>query len=403
MVMRPDDPRVDRLRRGVVERFGVPESSVRVVRAPYRICPLGAHIDHQLGPVTAMALDQSVLLAFAPSGGPEVRLASLDFPGEVAFSIDAIVDRRPGDWGNYPRGAVRALRRDYKVSQGMIGVIAGQLHGGGVSSSAAVGVAYLLALESVNNVEISPEENIALDLAIENEYLGLKIGILDQSAILLSRRGCLTWIDCRTSGHEVIPPASAMPPFRVLLAFSGLRKALVGTDYNRRVEECAEAARILLTQAGRTGDRPVLGNLTDAEYARSRTLLAGPPARRAAHFFEERKRVAQGVEAWRAGDLREFGRLMNRSGESSIHLYECGSPPLITLYDLLIQEPAVYGARFSGAGFRGCCVALIEPGAAEAVGERVLARYRSRHPDLAGDASVVVCETDDAAAILAKE
>src|SRR5690242_3930508 len=104
--MMSDSRRAEALAEEVVRRYGVGARDVRVVRAPYRICPLGAHIDHQLGPVTAMAIDQSVLLAFAASGSREVRLSSMDFAGEVAFAVDAVPAKQADDWGNYPRGAV---------------------------------------------------------------------------------------------------------------------------------------------------------------------------------------------------------------------------------------------------------------------------------------------------------
>src|SRR5262245_48744546 len=120
----------------MADHHGVEASGVRVVRAPYRICPLGAHIDHQLGPVTAMAIDRSVRLAFAPSPDRAMRLSSLDFPGRVEFDLDQIPAQRAADWGNYPRGAASALRQAYELRRGIVGVTSGELHGGGVSSSA---------------------------------------------------------------------------------------------------------------------------------------------------------------------------------------------------------------------------------------------------------------------------
>jgi galacturonokinase len=395
-----DASRRQAIRDEAARRFRVKAESLRVVRSPYRICPLGAHIDHQLGPVTALALDQSVLLAYAPADSAHVRLSSLDFERSVEFSLDHVPGRRPGDWGNFARGGVLALQRRHRLARGIVGVISGKLHGGGVSSSAAVGVALLLALEDANDLCISPEENIKLDQEIENGYLGLRNGILDQSAILLSRRGQLTRIDCATAAHELIPPGEGMPPFRILLAFSGLREALVGTDYNRRVEECAAAAQSLLTAAGRNEAAPVLGNVTAAEYAAHRHRLEGALARRAAHFFSEVERVEQGVAAWGQGDLVAFGALMTASGESSIRNYECGSPPLIDLYEILIQTPGVYGARFSGAGFRGCCVALVNPGLADQAAAHVREQYLRLHPDLRHDASVVLCDSDDGAEVI---
>lgn len=391
---------MEMLRREVTSRFGAASGPVRVARVPYRVCPLGAHVDHQHGPATAMAIDRAVLLAYAPSPSREVRLESLDFPGTVRFALDDVPPRRADDWGNLPRGAALALGRRHRLERGIVGVTAGKLHGGGVSSSAAAGVAFLLALEDVNRLRVAVEENIELDRWIENDYLGLRNGILDPAAVLLSRRGHLTTIDCQTLAHELIPSPRKMPPFRILLAFSGLRRELVGTDYNRRVAECMEAARILLGANGRADGAPVLGDVPPDSYDAHKALLFGPPARRAAHFFSEAERVRLGVAAWRRGDLAGFGALMTASGESSIRNYECGSPPLIDLHRTLVATAGVHGARFSGAGFRGCCVALVDPEAVDEVSGRVIASYSRLHPDLAMHASVVVCDTGDGAELV---
>lgn len=395
-----DDTTVESLQDELVNRFDVPATSVRVVRAPYRICPLGAHIDHQLGPVSAMAIDQAVLVAYAPSASNEVRLSSREYPGDVCFRLDAVPNKQPGDWGNFPRGAVRVLQKRHDFRTGICGVTSGKFSAGGLSSSAAVSVALLLALEDANGLDVSREDNILLGQAIENEYLGLRSGILDQSAILLSKQNQLTLIDCQTVQHELIPSHPAMPPYSILIAFSGLKKALVGTDYNQRVAECAEAATVLLNAVGRDTDPAVLCRVSAGEYADNQQLLAGAPARRAAHFFSEVDRVGKGVEAWQQGDLATFGHLMSASGESSINNYECGSPPLIGLYEILIRTKGVYGARFSGAGFRGCCVALVHQEAGAEAAEHVRREYAQRYPDLAHDAITILCHSDDGARIL---
>jgi galacturonokinase len=394
------DGTIDALRQAVAREAGASPGAVRLVRSPYRICPLGAHIDHQLGPVTAMALDRALLLAYVPSASRQVSVGSLDFPGRVRFHLDDIPAPAADDWGNYARGAAAALRARHRLERGIVAMTAGRLHGGGVSSSAAVGVAYLLALEAANGLALDAEENIELDRRIENDYLGLRNGILDQAAILLSRRGHLTRIDCRTGRHERIPAPAGSPPFRILLAFSGLSRGLMGTDYNRRVDECAEAARVLLDAAGRPDAPPLLGNVRADEYEAHARRLGRLAARRAAHFFGEVERVRQGVEAWARGDIARFGALMTASGESSVANYECGSPPLIDLFRSLVARDGVHGARFSGAGFRGCCVALIDPDAVDDVIQRVADDYTRRHPELAARGAFAVCETGDGAAIL---
>ena len=279
----------------------------------------------------------------------------------------------------------------------MIGVITGPWSEGGLSSSAAVGVAYLLALEDINGLKVTSEQNILLDQAIENDYLGLRNGILDQSGILLSQKDHLTVMDCATGSHRLIPAGAAADSWSILLAFSGLRQALTGTDYNRRVAECAETARILLAAAGRSEEPPVLSCISETEYAAYQERLPAPLDRRAAHFFSETARVRAGVEAWQRGDLREFGRLMTASGESSIRNYECGSPPLIELYEILVRCPGVHGARFSGAGFRGCCIALVERVAAAQAAEEITRKYAERQPELVADAPVVIVHSDNGA------
>jgi galactokinase len=144
----------------------------------------------------------------------------------------------------------------------------------------------------------------------------------------------------------------------------------------------------------------VLGDVAPEVYDAHKSRLLGPPARRAAHFFSEAERVRLGVDAWHRGDLATFGELMTASGESSIRNYECGSPPLIDLYQTLVATPGVHGARFSGAGFRGCCVALVDPDAADDVADRVADSYRRLHPGLAAHAPIVLCDTDDGAEVL---
>ena len=390
---------IDLLIDETVRHYGCNRDDVRVVRSPYRICPMGAHIDHQLGPVTAMTIDRAVYLAFAPSDDARVRLRSLTFDGEIDFTLDAVPPRHEDDWGNYPRGAVQAIKSSHTLSRGIVGVTTGQISEGGLSSSAAVGCAYLLALEAANDLHVSAEDNIELDRLIENEYLGLRNGILDQSAILLSKNRHLTVIDCATVTHELIPQADAMPDYTILVAFSGVQQALVGTGYNQRVDECAAAARDLLRAAGREA-QALLGSVTSQEYADHRGVLEGDPAKRAEHFFTECDRVRKGIEAWRKGDLNAFGRLISESGRSSIENYECGSEPLIDLYHILIETDGVYGARFSGAGFRGCSIALCDPSRAAGAAESVAVRYREKHPERADNDGVLVARPADGATIL---
>ncbi|MBI3972297.1 MAG: hypothetical protein HY332_13510 [Chloroflexi bacterium] len=392
---------------GFAARFGAPERRhLRFVLSPYRICPLGAHVDHQDGLVTGMAIDQGVVVAFAARDDTIVRAASANFPGEVQFDVRAIPGPIAGDWGNFIRGAAAALSRNHRLTRGLDLFLLGQLPIGGLSSSAAVGVGALLALEATGELDVTPEENVALARAIENDYVGLHSGVLDQSMILLSRDNHLLQLDCRTGARRYVafgassvssassassaPPdpctAGAALPVAIGVAYSGLSHALVGTGYNQRVAECREAAARLLALAGITPPEagPRLRDVGPEVFDRHRAQLPAPLARRAAHYFGEQARVVAGTAAWAEGDVTRFGRLVAESGRSSIENYECGAPELIALYEALLATPGVYGARFSGAGFRGSCLALVDPAAFDEAGQRVRDAYLRAFPQYAG-------------------
>jgi len=388
------------LRTEVARLAAVPESRVRVVRSPYRICPLGAHVDHQLGEVTGMALDRALLLGFAPRSDGRVLIRSHNFAGPVEFPLDEIPQRPSGDWGDYARGAAFALRRHYTLRRGLTGVIDGYDNVGGLSSSAAVGIAYLLALEDVNELSVSARRNVELDRIIENDFIGLNNGILDQSTILLSRRDQLTYVDCQ-SGEIAQCRCGSEQKLTVVVLFSGLRRQLSDTDYNRRVAECERAAALLLKAAGEAVPPvPRLRHVDADVFYQHKGALPEPLRRRAQHFFGEQQRVRRGVELWRAGDLEGFGRLVSESGLSSIQNYECGNRYLRAAYEVLRETPGVLGARFSGAGFRGCCIGLAAQEVSDDAAESILGRYVQRHPDMGGKAEVYSCRPSDGAEIL---
>lgn len=373
----------------------VDPARIGIVRVPLRICPLGAHIDHQLGQVTGMTIDQSILLAFAPTTDASVYVESFNFEPAVAFSLDNVPAYTPRDWGNYIRGAVLALQQSHSLQHGLIGVVEGEMPVGGLSSSAAVTIAYLLALQAVNHLEEPPEKNVALVRFTENHYIGLNNGILDQSVILFNQHEHLTFIDCQTFQVDRIPAAPTNGGFEILAVYSGVSRVLAGTDYNNRVAECREAARRLLSYAGQPDQpearlRHVQSDIFIAEGHRLPLNLK----RRASHYFGEMQRVQEGVTAWQEGNLSRFGALMSESGHSSISNYECGSPQLITLYEILRETPGVYGTRFSGAGFQGNCLALIDPTARETIAEAVHRCYPTIHPAEAPAYSIHFCQPD---------
>jgi galactokinase/galacturonokinase len=328
-------------------------------------------------------------------------VSSLNFTPPVSFEFGNVPPYRPGDWGNYIRGAVLALQQEHALNTGLVGVIGGDMPIGGLSSSAATTIAYLLALESLNTLTLSPELNVSLVRFTENQYIGLNNGILDQSVILFSAADHLTRIDCRTMQIDRVSTPLKTGDFEVLVVYSGVTRVLVGTSYNNRVAECQEAAAALLAYAGqKVEETPRLGLVAPAIFEAEGRRLPGALWKRANHYFGEMRRVQAGLEVWQTGDLSRFGRLMNESGDSSITYYECGSPQLITLYETLCETSGVYGTRFSGAGFRGNCIALIDPAAREMVAEAIHRRYPAAHPAEAELYSIHFCRPDGQARLI---
>ncbi len=373
------------------------------VISPLRACPLGAHVDHQGGEVTGLALDRSVVMVAHPLNQPVVRLESLNFPGPIEVDLRGRPEKR-GDWADYLRAAVSVLQPEYPLDRGFSGVMRGDLVGMGLSSSAAVLVTFVLALAEVNQLNLDRTTIARLVQRAENDFIGLSSGLLDQSVILFAEAESLTHIDCSDFSVTQAALPEGGPDFRVLAFFSGVSRHLVGTDYNSRVDQCRQAAVWLQEAAGRpVGAEPRLGDVAPGIFEIFGKDLPHPLNLRAAHYFGEVVRVREGVEAWLRGDLGAFGALMTASGESSIVNYQCGTPPLVALYETLRKAPGVFGTRFSGAGFGGSCLALVEADAADDVVERVSRDYAAAFPDLAGRAQSAICRPTGPAAVIDAE
>ncbi len=220
-----------------------------------------------------------------------------------------------GDWGNYVRGAVSALNREHELRVGLDAVVQGRMPIGGLSSSAAVGVAYLLALEAANRLSVTPEQNIQLDRYIENEYLGLNNGILDQSIIMMSDDRHLTYLDCQSVEFSKIPTPANSDEFEILVVYSGLATSLVSTDYNKRVAECQDAARTLLEWADENVPAtPRLRMVSEQVYAEHGARLPTPLGPSCSPLFHRGPSCSGGSHCLATGQLVRNGALDQRIG-----------------------------------------------------------------------------------------
>lgn len=365
---------------------------------PYRISPLGAHIDHQNGMINGLALDRGIHMAYAPKTNGVIELQSMNFPKRAQFHINDIPDVKVGDWADHMRGAAKMLKEKYPLRMGLCAVIEGTLPIGGLSSSAAVIIAFLNALAKVNGITLGDWETILMAKAAENKYVGVNCGKLDQCCEVLCRKDQLLFLDCSDDQYELIPKNPSMPPFGIAVFFSGLERSLATSDYNLRQDECKAAAYSLMAYAGMTYGKFEDARLRDVPmeaFEAYKDRLPDNFRKRALHFFSEMERVKAGVEAWRKGDLETYGSLIFASGKSSVENYECGCPELITLYNIMTETPGIYGGRFSGAGFKGCCMALVDPDKAPDILAKVEQAYLKQYPQLKGKYMAALCESAD--------
>lgn len=369
-----------------------------VAFCPYRVCPLGAHVDHNFGKITGLAIDKGIYIAYKPKQNGVVELKSLQFDKRAQFHITSVSSVKENDWADYLRGATIELGKSYPLHTGMCGVIEGTLPIGGLSSSAALIIAFLSALCRVNRIYLDKSELIKIALAAENSYVGVSCGKLDQSCEVYSKKDKLLFLDTLDDTYELIPTPLNMKPYKIAVLFSGVERTLATSDFNKRVDECRSAAYALKAFSGMEYGKFHKTHLRDVPYGvfeRYGKKLPLNWKKRAEHWYGEFARVEAGVEAWRKGDIEAFGKLCFESGKSSICYWETGSPELKELYEIMTQTDGIYGGRFSGAGFKGCCMALIDPSFEESIKETVTRKYIKVFPEFKDRFSIHICQSAD--------
>ena len=250
----------------------------------------------------------------------------------------------------------------------------------------------------VNQIQLSDLDVISIAKRAENEYVGVSSGKLDQSCEVYCRKDHLLYLDTADDSYERISASGAMKPYKIAIFFSGVERTLAGSGYNLRVDECKSAAYDLMAFSGMEYGKyadAVLRQVPAEVFEQYKDRLPENFRKRAEHFYGESARVEAGVKAWREGDIETFGQLVSQSGYSSIHLYESGSDELRTMYEIMNRTKGIYGGRFSGAGFKGCCMALIDPDYEEEVLHQVTREYLSAFPKIEGKYSAYICESAD--------
>lgn len=350
------------------ERFG---QTPRLFRAPGRVNLIGEHTDYNDGFVMPAAIGLSCVVAIAEGADRRLVVHSENLQETVEIELDSSRPQRRGQWSDYVQGVAVVLEQNGRRLRGGNLLLQSDVPiGSGLSSSAAIEVASGLALLSNSGAELERLELARLCQRAENEFVGARVGIMDQFTACFGQAGHALLLDCRSLQYRLLPlPAEAS----LVICDSGVRHALSGGEYNARRAECETGVRLLARH------RPQVRALRDAtlaELERHRSELGDVVFRRCRHVVTENARVLQAAEALERSDLAEFGRLMGESHRSLRYDYEVSCYELDLLVELAAGRNGVYGARMTGGGFGGCTVNLVESGAVEEFRQAISAGYQ---------------------------
>jgi len=355
-----------------------------MAHAPGRVELLGNHTDYNEGVVLSAAIDRGVTVHGGGRGDGRVRLTSLAMEKRVDVPLKGFEKQVEESWANYALGVVRVFGdRGFEMGGFELDIVSDLPIGAGLSSSAAFEVATATFLKKLFRWNLEPLQLARLCRQVENEFVGVNCGLLDQVSSVFGKKNCAIFLDCREETVETVPFPNDLA---LLITHSGIKHALVGGEYNERRERCFSAAKKLGVRALRdvtSGDlEENRGKLTDLEY------------RRAAHVVGEIERVNQGIEFLRTANAQGFGELMFASHESSRTNFENSTPELDVLVRIARDEHGVYGSRLTGGGFGGATVSLVDSDEAKHIAQS----YEKKYLQETGiECKTYFCEIDDGA------
>jgi galactokinase len=356
-----------------------------VVRAPGRVNLIGEHTDYSDGFVLPMAIDRAVWIALRPRNDGRVIGYSLDLRQTVDFSTRSDPDAGSG-WGEYVKGVAWALAAAGFRLEGWEGVVTGDVPiGAGLSSSAALEMASIRAFAATSGFAWDAVRMAQIGQRAENEWVGIKCGIMDQLISAAGLAGHALLIDCRTLDIEPVPLPGDVA---VAILDTTTRRGLVDSVYNQRRTQCETAARFFGV--------PALRDVTVGAFGAGAGRLDDTTRRRARHVVSENDRTLRSAAVMRRGDARELGALMNASHVSLRDDFEVSSDELNAIVGCAQSNEVCYGARMTGAGLGGCAVALVRANNVYAFAAEVAACYEET-TNL--KPNIYVCESTDGAEV----
>lgn len=367
--------------------FGVPADAAAA--APGRLEVLGNHTDYNQGLVLSCAVEQTTRFAVAKKPGRLCRLKDFRDGSERSFDINDIDHALRKDWSNYIRGVVVGLRkRNIEIGAFDGGIESNVPLSAGMSSSAALEVAAIMAFRQAWGFSLDDADAARVGQGVENEYLGLKTGLLDQFSSIFGKKDALILSDFRTA--EVLRTIPVPAGYKFVVVNSMVKHTLVDSEYNVRRADCESAAAKLGVKALRDVGLEMLES--------KKNLLSDREYRRALHVVGEIDRVLRAEKALASGDAAAFGKLLFESHQSSVDNFENSTPELDTLIDLAKTIPGCLGARLSGGGFGGISIHFVEAAAAEEYARRIRQAYRIAR---GVEPETIICEIGQGARAIA--
>ena len=327
--------------------------------APGRVNLIGEHTDYNGGNVFPCAIDRGTYGLVSKRADRTFRMYSENFAdlGVMEFTLDELVNDKKHDWANYPKGVIKMfVEEGFKIDSGFDFLVSGNIpNGAGLSSSASIEMLTGIVLKDLFHLSIDPIAMALLGKKVENLFIGVNSGIMDQFAIAMGKKDNAILLDCNTLKYDYVPVV--LKDEVIVIANTNKRRGLADSKYNERRAECDEALAELQTKL------PIkaLGELSIEEFEANKDLIKSPiRQKRAKHAVYENQRTLKAQKELSAGNLAEFGKLMNQSHISLRDDYEVTGVELDTLAALAWEQSGVVGSRMTGAGFGGCTVSIVK-------------------------------------------
>ncbi|SET87901.1 galactokinase [Paenibacillus sp. NFR01] len=363
------------LNRKFIEKYGESTEETRVFYAPGRVNLIGEHLDYNGGYVLPAALEFGTFLFVRPRSDSKVQFASTNLPYEASLDLSEI-GNKSGEWIDYPVGVlVELAKKDLKLQHGYDLLFHGDIpNGSGLSSSASIEVVTAFAFLTLLGGDTDTVEIALLSQRVENQYVGVNSGIMDQFAVANGKRDHAILLMCDTLEYSLIPFVTGS--YKLVIGNTNKKRGLVDSKYNERRSQCDEALAILKQEVP---ELSYLAELKPEQFEIHKDKITDETVRRRAkHVVEENQRVLDSVEVLKANNLKQFGQYMNDSHVSLRDLYEVSCLELDVMVEEAQKIPGTLGARMTGAGFGGCTVSLVHEDDVERFISEVGAAYTER-------------------------